>query len=303
MNEILFFGGKGGVGKTSCSTSYALSRSQKAKTLLVSTDPAHSISDLFKQPIKDELTKINENLYGLEIDGEKESQNYINKIRGNLHTIMSPIILEEINRQLDAASVSPGTHESALFDKMIDIIINYKDDFEYIVFDTAPTGHTLRLLSLPEILGAWIDSLIQKRSKVLKLKKMISRDGVDDPVITILKRRKKNMDLAREILIDKGILKFVFVLNAEKMPIEETKKAVLALQKNNISIGGLIINKILPDSNDSFWHSKKQNEEIYLKEIEAEFSFIDNIYKIPLFKQDMDESSIHQMVDYFATIK
>lgn len=228
MKEILFFGGKGGVGKTSCSTSYALSKSNTDKVLLVSTDPAHSISDLFNIQIKNDITMIQNNLFGLEIDAEKESQSYINKIRNNLHTIISPIIMEEINRQLDAASVSPGTHESALFDKMIDIIINNQNDYDYIIFDTAPTGHTLRLLSLPEILGAWIDSLIQKRKKVLTLKDMIRKNkNESDPVIEILMRRKNNMDIARDIMINKGLLKFIFVLNAEKMPIAETKKAVL----------------------------------------------------------------------------
>lgn len=302
MKEILFFGGKGGVGKTSCSTSYSIYKSKEAKTLLVSTDPAHSISDLFNKPIGDEITFISENLYGLEINGEKESQNYINKIRGNLHTIMSPIILEEINRQLDSASVSPGTHESALFDKMIDIIINNKDEFEYIIFDTAPTGHTLRLLSLPEILGAWINSLIKKRRKVLSLKNMMNKDqGKKDPVIEILLRRKKNMDMAREIMIDKGLLKFVFVLNAEKMPISETKKAVDVLQQNNIEVSSLIINKILPESNDSFWKDKKAKELEYISMIEKDIN-INKIYKIPMFKEDMDDKTIYNMVDYFASL-
>ncbi|SKC65222.1 ArsA family ATPase [Maledivibacter halophilus] len=301
MGKIIFFGGKGGVGKTSCSTAFALSKARNGlKTLLVSTDPAHSISDLFHCKIQDKMTQLESNLFGMEINPQKESNAYIEKIRRNLHSIMSPIIMEELNKQLDAASVSPGTHESALFDKMIELIINTSKDFDYIVFDTAPTGHTLRLLSLPEMLGTWMDSLINKRRKTLSLKKMMGKNKDDkDPIIEILSKRKKNLTLAREIMIDGENLQFIFVLNAEKMPIEETKKAVKMLKTYDIIVNSLVVNKILPDnSSDDFWKSKKVKEEKYLKVIQEEIP-VNKIYKIPLFKFDMDEYTINEMVQYF----
>jgi arsenite-transporting ATPase len=305
MGKIIFFGGKGGVGKTSCSTAFALSKARSGlKTLLVSTDPAHSISDLFHCQIGNKLTQLEANLFGVEINPEKESNAYIAKIRKNLHSIMSPIIMEEINKQLDAASVSPGTHESALFDKMIELIIYTSKDFDYIIFDTAPTGHTLRLLSLPEMLGAWMDSLISKRKKTLSLRNMIGKNnGTNDPIIEILSNRKKNLALAREIMIDGENLQFIFVLNAEKMPIEETKKAVKMLQSYDINVAALIVNKILPeDSLDEFWRNKKIKEVEYLKIIEQEIP-VDKLYKIPLFNFDMDAYTINEMVNYLNSPK
>lgn len=301
MGKIIFFGGKGGVGKTSCSTAFALSKARSGlKTLLVSTDPAHSISDLFHCQIKDKMTQLEANLFGVEIDPEKESNAYITKIRSNLHSIMSPIIMEELNKQLDAASISPGTHESALFDKMIELIIDTSKEFDYIIFDTAPTGHTLRLLSLPEMLGAWMDSLIGKRKKTLSLRNMMGKDkGIKDPIIEILSKRRKNLSLAREIMIDGENLQFVFVLNAEKMPIEETKKAVKMLRSYDIKVSSLVVNKILPDNNfDEFWKDKKVKEKQYLKIIEEEIP-VDELYKIPLFKFDMDENTIDEMAKLF----
>lgn len=304
MKKIIFFGGKGGVGKTSCSSAFAIKRAQQGnKVLLVSTDPAHSVSDLLNVTIGDNIVKIKDNFYAYEIDAQLESERYINSIRKNFKKILSPVILENLKKQLDAASVSPGAHESALFDKMIELIIEEENDYDYIIFDTAPTGHTLRLLSLPEILGAWINSLMKKRRKSLKLKSMINNiykkeNKTEDPIIEILNRRKKTMEKARKIMVDDKKLSFMFVLNAEKLPIEETKKAISMLNKYKIPVSHLVVNKILPDNNlDDFWQYKKAKETKYLKIIEGITS--NPIFKIPLFKNDMDDVTIMEMSKYF----
>jgi hypothetical protein len=128
MNKIIFFGGKGGVGKTTCSASYALYQAKRGlKTLLVSTDPAHSTSDIFETKINDTISNLLPNLDAIEISGEKESKKYMDGVRASLKQIVSPIIVEQINKQIDAASISPGTEEAALFDKMIEIIIEKYD--------------------------------------------------------------------------------------------------------------------------------------------------------------------------------
>ncbi|MEA1975202.1 MAG: TRC40/GET3/ArsA family transport-energizing ATPase [Bacillota bacterium] len=303
MNNIIFFGGKGGVGKTSCSSAFAISKTkQNLKVLLVSTDPAHSISDLFNVTIGDQIVKLADNLFGYEIDAQNESEKYISSIRKNLKRILSPIIIEELNKQLDAASVSPGSHESALFDKMIQIIIDESENFDLIIFDTAPTGHTVRLLSLPEILGAWIDSLMRKRRKTLKLKTMVSNvnqvEKENDPILKILQKRKDIMEKARKIMVDDKKLAFMFVLNAEKLPIEETKKAIKILTKYNIPVNNLVVNKILPDNpTNEFWITKKKQEKKYLNKIYT--MNINKVYEIPMFKFDMDENTIYEMAKYF----
>jgi arsenite-transporting ATPase len=200
--------------------------------------------------------------------------------------------MEELNKQLDAASVSPGTHESSLFDKMIQIIINESENYDYLIFDTAPTGHTLRLLSLPEMLGAWMESLIKKRNKTISLRKMAGKEmEEEDPIIKILTRRKDNLEIARKIMIEENRLTFAF---------EETKKAVSALRKYGINVDTLVVNKILPEnSTDEFWINKKNDEERYLKIIENEIP-VKNIYKVPLFRFDMDEININEMVKIFG---
>jgi len=306
MSKILFFGGKGGVGKTSCSSAFAVNKVNEGnKVLLVSTDPAHSTSDLFERKIGSKIISLRENFDALEIDPQKEADEYIDMIKGNMSQIISPIILDEMNQQLDAARVSPGSHESALFDRMIQIINEVSNDYDYIIFDTAPTGHTVRLLSLPEMLGAWMETLLKKRRKSMALKKMVDRakgkTSDEDPIIKILMKRKANLEKARRIMMDEKSLSFVFVMNAERLPIEETKKAVQLLKKYHIPVKYLVVNRILPESEDSFWKSKKANEVKYLEEIHEEFK-VSHIYKIPMFQEDMRASSIDAMAKYFSEI-
>ncbi|HKL41638.1 MAG TPA: ArsA family ATPase [Clostridia bacterium] len=305
MNKIIFFGGKGGVGKTSCSSAFAYNHANMGeKVLLVSTDPAHSVSDLFNKKIGDRVTKLDYNLFAFEIDAQRESEKYISSIRNNLSKIVSPVILEELKKQLDAASVSPGSHESALFDKMIQLINEESKNYDLIIFDTAPTGHTVRLLTLPEVLGAWINSLMKKRRKSLKLKNMVnnvsreSKDKIEDPILEILERRKATMEKARKIMVDEKQLSFMFVLNAERLPIEETKKAIDVLKKYDIPVNHLVVNKILPENpSDKFWQKKKAQEQNNLARIYE--MKINKVYEIPLFPFDIDEVTIKEMAKYF----
>jgi len=310
MNKLVFFGGKGGVGKTTSSSAYAYYCAEKGeKTLLVSTDPAHSLCDIFERKIGSKIIELKENLFSLEIDPEEESQAYINNIKKNMKDIVSPVIVKEIERQLDAAAVSPGSDESAVFDKLMEIIIDYEKDYDRIVIDTAPTGHTLRLLSLPELLGGWMDRLIEKRMKAMELYEMATREDKKmknvierDPVLSKLNERKRKMEQAREILTDGDLVSFVFVLNPEKLPIEETKKAVDTLEKYKIHVNTLIINRILPDNVEGkFWENRKKLENKYLKEIEEYFSNKDLI-KIPLIDEDVKIDNLKHISKYFGEI-
>jgi len=273
------------------------------KVLLVSTDPAHSTSDLFNKKIGPKIISLRPNLDAIEIDPQAEADKYINGIKGNMLNIVSPIILDEMSKQLDAARVSPGSHESALFDKMIEIINETSKAYDYIIFDTAPTGHTVRLLSLPEMLGAWIDTLLRKRRKSISLKHIKDRvmgekEKKSDPIIQILTKRKESMEKARTIMMDGENLGFVFVMNAERLPIEETKKAVNLLKKYKIPVKYLVVNRILPETDDVFWQQKKAYEKTYLDEIESEFH-VKKVYKIPMFLKDMQSNTIDTMAGYF----
>lgn len=306
----VFFGGKGGVGKTTCSAAFALCASRLGRrTLLVSTDPAHSLGDLWGCTIGPREVTLRENLWALEIDPQTESKRYIERIKEQLVRVVSPVILEELERQLDAAYVSPGAEEGAIFDKFLEIMEKVGTAYDLIVFDTAPTGHTLRLLSLPELLGAWLERLISKRRQAVKLMEMASvtdeelKELVrDDPVLQLLQKRREKFIRAREILVDNRQSVFIFVLTPERLPVLETEKAVELLSRYGIPLGGIIINQVLPAETDNeFLRRRRENQERYLKLIRVKFGS-QVMLEIPLQPGDIDVEGLTRLAEAFGEV-
>ena len=268
--RVLFLGGKGGVGKTTCASAIALTASRAGKrVLLVSTDPAHSTSDIFERDIGPEPVALLPNLHALEIDGEFESQRYVANVKEQIRGLFGHHILKEATRQIDLAASMPGAEEMALFDRIGGLIRGEDERFDLIVFDTAPTGHTLRLIRMPELMEAWIRALSKSRRAMLG----IDQDDATDPVMLKLAARLENLREFRARLLSPRISAFVLVLVAERLPIEETSRAIEQLKEAGVTIGGLVVNRVLPESSpDPFLRSRHEQEVIYLNEIDRRFA-------------------------------
>lgn len=279
--RILFFGGKGGVGKTTMSSLAALDAAGRGeKTLLVSTDPAHSTADILQLELSDRPRPVVAHCWAMEIDPEVEADRYIEGVKERVASAAPPRLLGEVYRQIDIARVSPGAIEAALFDRFTRILEGEGKGFDRIIFDTAPTGQTLRLLSLPELMTTWMTGLIKRRKKVGALSKMwqnvagseASETLRDDPLLKALEERRGRFHRARQVLTNPKKTAFVFVLIPERLPIWETEKAVEALSKYNIPVGAIIVNQLLPalsaDSEDEpFLRSRREREAGYLARI------------------------------------
>jgi arsenite-transporting ATPase len=159
---FIFIGGKGGVGKTTISAATALwcARMNK-KTLIISTDPAHSLGDSFDRIIKHVPTPITQNLEAIEIDPDKAMEEYKEKMNQQQKYNDA---LSMFSDQFDIMSSSPGIDEVASFEKFMEYMNN--DEYDVVIFDTAPTGHTLRLLSFPEMMDSWMGKLIKTRTQL-----------------------------------------------------------------------------------------------------------------------------------------
>ena len=266
---MLFFGGKGGVGKTTCASAMALAASRAGKrVLLVSTDPAHSTSDMFERPIGPEPVQLLPNLHGLEIDGAFETQRYVKNVKEQISTLFGHQIQKEAAKQIDLAASMPGAEEMALFDRIGALIRGEDDRFDLIVFDTAPTGHTLRLIRMPELMEAWIRALSKSRQAMIG----IQRDEAADPVLISLTERLEHLREFRARLLSPRISAFVLVLVAERLPIEETARAIEQLADAGVTIGGMVINRVLPETSpDPFLCARHDQEQVYLDEIERRF--------------------------------
>ncbi len=275
--QVVFFGGKGGVGKTTCSSAFALAASRRGqRVLLVSTDPAHSTADIFERPIGPDEVVIAPQLSAIEIDGEGEAARYIEDVKRDIQKMFSAHVVKQAHRQIEMAAASPGMTEVALLDRMIDLIVDRQEKFDLIVFDTAPTGHTLQLLRMPDAMTSWIQALVKHRRAVIEIDHGADQSSEQaiaaDPILAALTRRQERLMLLRRTIMDRSRTSFALVTIAERLAIEETARAADLLTDTGVDLGGLIVNRVLPEGLEGdFYRSRKAQEGTYLDEIDARF--------------------------------
>jgi len=276
LRRLAFFGGKGGVGKTTLAAAFATLLAERGeKTLLVSTDPAHSTSDVLGAKLSGDPTGLEENLWAVEIDAAADAAAYVERVKEDAKGSVSPEVLPAVRQHLELAKSSPGTEESALFDRFVDLIALCPEQYDRIVFDTAPTGHTLRLLTLPALLTAWVEGMVRQREKVAGMERMLrnlaGKEGSDDdPILNRLRGRRDRFHHARHRLLEDT--KFYLVLIPERLPIEETARALETLKQAEVHVGALIVNRVLPQSADGeFMRARLEQQSEYLEEIGRRF--------------------------------
>jgi arsenite/tail-anchored protein-transporting ATPase len=276
VRRLTFFGGKGGVGKTTLGGAFAtLLAGRGQKTLLVSTDPAHSTSDVLGTKLSGEPEQVEENLWAVEIDAASDAEAYIERIKEDAQKSVSAEVVPTVHKHLDLAKSSPGIEESAMFDRFVELISLSPSHYERIVFDTAPTGHTLRLLTLPALLSTWAEGMVRQREKVAGMERMLRNlAGKDepegDPILGRLRERRNRFDHARHRLLEDAT--FYLVLIPERLPIEETARTMEVLRRNDVLVGALIVNRVLPEriakDGGSFMRARLEQQSEYLEEIE-----------------------------------
>ncbi|MBX7184935.1 MAG: ArsA family ATPase [Vicinamibacteria bacterium] len=282
--RILFFGGKGGVGKTTCASATALAASRRGKrVLLVSTDPAHSTSDIFETAFGPAEKEILPGLSGLEIDVDLELRRYVDRVKEQIAKVFSQEVLRKSERQIELAASMPGAESVALFDRMTELMIDRKEVYDLIVFDTAPTGHTLRLLQSPDLLVTWVGALTKARRAMLP-----PVQDEPDPVLTALERRQDRLEEVRARMMSPRTTAFILVTIAERLPIEEAFRSLESLAGSGIEIGQVIVNRVLPPhAAGEFYEARIRQETVYLDEIDRRFA------KLPRVRIPQLDSDIH----------
>ncbi len=244
-----FFSGKGGVGKTTlaAATAVHLSRSGR-RVLIASTDPAHLLSDVFDRPIGHRGAGILESLHALEIDSTARWTEAT-----ALPQDRRPGRIEKaLGDALRMLGEAPGVDEFISLDLLLETMTT--DRFDEVVFDTAPTGHTLRLLLLPRMLDGWIGRMIALRGFFSRfgraIRKLVPRGERKDlpDVSEDLKSARERMAAVRELIKDPDRTRFALVTIPEAMSVFETRRTLQQLRDNDIPVGVVIANMIQPDS-------------------------------------------------------
>lgn len=291
--QFFLFSGKGGVGKTSVAAATALNFAKSGKkTLIISIDPAHSLSDSFDNKIGGDTKKLNKNLFAIEIDPKKAVSEYKEKLAPKLEKMDMAKDLG-IGDMFDVAGMTPGIDEIAAFDKFLQFMGS--DEYDIIIFDTAPTGHALRFLSLPDILDSWVGKMIKIRMKFSGVINIFKKalpfgDDKDDGNFGTaqLDAMKERIRIAKEILSNPEKTHYNIVTIPEQMSILESERSLEALKEYKIPVQTIIVNQLIPENPGcKFCTEKRKIQQERVKIIEKKFSSF-KILKLNLFKEEIN---------------
>jgi arsenite-transporting ATPase len=286
--KLIFFGGKGGVGKTSCAVATAIELSKKFNTLLISTDPAHSLRDSLEQPIGYTIKKIeeSENLSAIEIAGDEAFEHFKQQYQGELKKLFdtSTNLDEEDIEKLLNVSI-PGIDELMSLKTIIEFI--QEDQFEKYVVDTAPTGHALRLLSSPRMLDQWIKVAVQMRWKYRYMITSFSGSYKPDDTDQMLLDLKKTVNRIDSLLRDGARCEFIPVCTPEEMVIKETDRLLSDLQKFHMPLKQIIINHVMKFGTCDFCIKRRMSQQKYIEQLSTLYGANYRLVDIPLFPEEV----------------
>lgn len=285
--QFIIFGGKGGVGKTTMSAALALkfAEAHKDKKILIfTTDPAPSLGDSFEQELSNEPAKINgaQNLWAMEIDAKVVLEEFKEKYGKDILDILRQgTYLEDKEAEEMFTLDIPGLDEIMGLKKIIDFmdpapeqssVRGKQPKFDLYIVDTAPTGHTLRLLTLPDLLDNWIKFLAGLRWKYHYIIERASGRKRIESADEFLLEMKKTVKKVKSLLQDSIKTEFVVVTIAEAMGVAETEDLISSLEKSRIPSRHIIINNIFPKDDTIFARARRKNQDRYISEIKKKFS-------------------------------
>jgi arsenite-transporting ATPase len=252
--RYIMFGGKGGLGKTTFSAATAFWLAQQGHRVLVfSVDPQASLSDIFQRDIFGKgPVQIMDRLWAQEVDADSRIKAYQDEIRKKILDMYGlNRVPDEIEEYIQAASAEPAMEESAIFDAVVDIVI--QGDYDYYIYDLVPLGHALYYLSMAKVYDEWIGKITKLREQMAEYDEMVSRikrqkTTEEDQILTELHDIRQRISTSSRILTDKEKTAFFFVVIPEEMALIDTQKATQLFSKFDVPISGYVVNRVLPES-------------------------------------------------------
>jgi len=287
--RILLYTGKGGVGKTSISAATALRCADLGyRTVVVSTDAAHSLADSFDLKLGPEPTPIAKNLWGQEIDLLYQMEKYWGTVQTYLAALLAWRGMDSL--MAEETAVLPGMEELA---SLLQIVYLYDSgQYDVIIIDCAPTGATLQLLAFPEMARWYLDRIFPVETKAIQLARPILRAITDmplpeDPLFKAIERLIEELARMQTLLSDPAISSARIVLNAEKMVIKEAQRALTYLNLYGYTTDLVIANRLLPaDMVGGYFDVWRESQDRYMQMVHEMFSPLP-ILRAPMFEQEV----------------
>jgi arsenite-transporting ATPase len=293
--QYIFFGGKGGVGKTVMAGATALWHARQGRrTILASTNPVHSLSSLLDQDVFGRHTPVQgvPNLWAYEIDTRETIERSKNEIKEKINWFLRfADITTKADEFVESATMNPAFEESAMFENMVDLML--KNEYEVYVFDTAPTANARRLLGMSKIYALWVEKMLRSREEARSLRQILSftKKKEDDPLLDYLLRFRERLDRARRLLTDPDRTAFFFVTLAEALPIAVIVRFINWFHDFGIPVGGVIVNMLIDEralgpETPEFVRNRLQMQRTYLASIWEKF---DDMVRalVPLFEREV----------------
>lgn len=293
--KYIFFGGKGGVGKTVMAGAAALwFAEQGKKTLLASTNPVHSLSSMLGQDVFGRHSPVQgtTNLFAYEIDTKDTIEKSKKEIREKIEWFLKfADIKTKADEFVESATMNPAFEESAMFENMIDLM--FEDKYDVYVFDTAPTANARRLLGMSDVYSMWVNKMVQSREEAMSLKDLLSyskKKQQKDPLMDYLLNLRTRMGNAKELLCDDDKTSFFFVTLPEALPIAVIKRFINWFEEFGIPVGGVIVNMLIDKSSvgpdaPAFVKNRVAMQDDYMDEIWRTFSDVRAV--VPLFDTEV----------------
>src|SRR5512136_2622998 len=305
--KYIFFGGKGGVGKTVMAAAAALwSAKQGKKTLLASTNPVHSLSNLLEKDVFGKAAVVcdEQNCYALEIDTRETIERSKREIREKINWFLKfADITTKAEDFIESATMNPAFEEAAMFENMMDLM--FKDEYEFYVFDTAPTANARRLLGMSKVYSMWVQKMLKSREEAKSLREMLSfsKKEEKDPLLDYLLGFKDRMSHAKGLLTDDALTAFFFVTLPESLPIAVITRFINWFHEFGIPVGGVVVNGIIQKAQVG-----KDAPDFVLQRVAMQDEHMEEIWKIfgdrvravlPLFETEVKGAKmLNRLVDH-----
>src|SRR5574339_1194703 len=308
--RYIFFGGKGGVGKTVMAGATAIwLAKQGKKVILASTNPVHSLSGLLSQNVFGKPTPVEgvPNLWAYEIDTKDTIERSKQEIRDKIHWFLKfADISTKAEEFVESATMNPAFEESAMFENMVELML--RDEYDVYVFDTAPTANARRLLGMSKVYSLWVNKMVKSREEARSLRELLSftKKKEADPLMEYLISFRDRMGKAQKLLTDPALTAFFFVTLAEALPIAVITRFIGWFHDFGIPVGGVIVNMLIDraqvnESSPEFVRNRVDMQARYMDDVWQKFEGMVRS-TIPLYETEVrGTKSLTRMGDALFT--